>query len=170
MDVPGIVVVDTSAAVEVLIADASAHGIYVALFEAIRVSGAALAYNELLEAELIEAAFTWDVRRMAARDWRRERRDMQLARPMAREATILDEWEAFVGDFGALRVPLHTVTRRACQLLSVTGLGSYDAVHAATAEHLGARLITHDRLLARAAERFFGSIIGRSEEQHGSDS
>lgn len=94
---------------------------------------------------------------------------MQLERPVAREIAILDEWEMFIGDVGALRVPVHTVTRRACELLSITGLGSYDAVHAATAEYLGTRLITHDRLLARVAERFFGAITGRSEEQHGSD-
>ena len=63
MDVPPFVAVDTRAAVEVLINDAEYHHAYVDLFERVCRNGSAIAYCDLLEAELAEAAFTWDVKR-----------------------------------------------------------------------------------------------------------
>ena len=75
---PSLVVVDTSAAIELLVADAPSRREYVALFAHLRASDYEIAYSELLEVELLEAAFTWDVRRERRLDWRQARRDGTL--------------------------------------------------------------------------------------------
>jgi predicted nucleic acid-binding protein len=151
MDVPGVVVVDTSAAVEALVAEAKCHGAYAELFAAIRRSGAVVAYSELLEPELVEAAYTWDLRRQHPRDWRARRRAQTLSRVEERERRILRTWRQLAGEQRSVVVPIRSVVDASVAFVTNHGLGSYDAVHVATAHHLEAPILTHDRLMIRAA-------------------
>ena len=55
------VVVDTSVAIEVLVEEAPCRVGYSDIFDALRRSGTTVVFCDLLEAELIEAAYTWDL-------------------------------------------------------------------------------------------------------------
>lgn len=142
---PPFVVVDTSAAIEVLIREAEFHAEYVALFKRLREDGLGICCSELLGPELVEAAYAWDVRRMLPGRWRSERRDGMLVRPRARELTIADEWLRFVGEDAYLTVPIADVFDASVAIVNGTGLRSYDAVHLATAACLDLPIVTHDR-------------------------
>ncbi len=155
MDVPGVVVVDTSAAVEVLIADAEYHHAYVDLFARMSRSGTAIAYCDLLEAELVEAAYTWDLKRTAPGRWRERRRDRPDG---AREEEILHAWRSFTDSEHALLVRMTSVVDDAIELMPKTGLASYDAIHLAAALALGAPLVAHDRRLLVEASQF-GEVL-----------
>lgn len=160
MNLPGIVVVDTSAAVEVLVADAECHAAYVALMAQLRVADAAIVVSDLLEAELIEAAYTWDVRREPG-DWRRRRREGLLVRAARRELLVLDEWAGLLRGMRQERVGIASFLRPAARLMEQTGLGSFDAIHLAISIGFGAPLLTHDRHLARWAFEHAGAITDR---------
>ena len=151
MDVRGVIVVDTSVAVEALVAEAPCHEGYANLLAAIRKQGVMLAYCELLEAELVEAAYTWDIRRRYPRDWRARRRAQTLHRLEARERRILPAWRALAGENQSIVVPVRAVIDTSVDFVTDRGLGSYDAVHLATAFRLRAPILTHDRFMAQAA-------------------
>ena len=152
MDVPPLVVVDTSVAVEALIAESEMHADYDGLLRVLRAAGCRFAYNELLEAELIEAAYTWDARRERAHDWRSRRRTHGLPRGSARVRSVLAGWRGLVDDEPGLVIPVGVVVDAALAYVTERGLGSYDAVHLATARLMDCPIVTHDRMLARAAE------------------
>lgn len=161
MDVPPFVVVDTSAAVEVLVADAERHGAYVELMAMLRAVGAVVIVSDLLEAELLEAAYAWDVRR-AHGNWRRQRREGRLARPLRREVRVLDDWADVLTGMRQQRTTVEPWLRSAAQLMDQTGLGSFDAIHLAISIGYGAPLMTHDRQLARWAFEHAGAITDRT--------
>ena len=160
---PSLVVVDTSAAIELLVADAPSRREYVALFAHLRASDYEIAYSELLEVELLEAAFTWDVRRERRLDWRKARRDGTLQRTRRLEQTILRDWDAFNTGVTVQRHRIHPLLGDAAQLMGATGLGSNDAVHLALAQKLGAPIVTHDRPMMRAADAWPGALSVRSQ-------
>jgi predicted nucleic acid-binding protein len=157
MDVPPFVAVDTSAAVEVLISDAEYHHAYVDLFERVCRNGSAIAYCDLLEAELAEAAFTWDVKRADPKGWRAARRD-RPASARAREHEVLSAWRDVSDSEHALQVRMTAVVDDAVELMSTTGLASYDAIHLAVALALNAPLMAHDRRLLLEASQF-GEVL-----------
>jgi predicted nucleic acid-binding protein len=160
---PSLVVVDTSAAIELLVADAPSRREYVALFAHLRASDCEIAYSELLEVELLEAAFTWDVRRERRLDWRKARRDGTLQRTRRLEQTILRDWDAFLGGVPAHRYGTHSFLDDAARVMDVTGLGSNDAVHLALARSLEVPIVTHDRPMIRAADAWPGALSVRSQ-------
>jgi predicted nucleic acid-binding protein len=163
MDAPGIFVVDSSAAIDLLVGDSEHHAMSVEVFRRLARADSRLAYNELLEAELLEAAFTWDIRRSGDGRWRQRRRSGDLHRFIERERGILREWRAVVDALDAVILPVRAVVDDAGLLMTHLGIGSYDAVHLATARRLSAPLLTNDRLLARAAAPWPGAIIARGE-------
>jgi predicted nucleic acid-binding protein len=161
MGLPSIVVVDTSAAVDLVVEDSAHHRTCSDAFGSLVRAGVVFAFNELLEAELLEAAYTWDVRRGGNADWRRRRRDGDLRRSVEREHAVLEKWRDAITACEPIVVPVRAVVDQAGPLMTRLGIGSYDAVHLATARRLGAPLITNDRLLARASSRWPGAIMPR---------
>ena len=155
--------VDTSAAIEALVADAASHQEYRRAFADLRGQQVMIVFSELLEAELLEAAFTWDLRRQGG-DWRRLRRLPATERPRQLERTILDRWRSLAGRH-AVRIPVAAVVDRAASPMARFGLGSYDAIHLETARLVGAPLLTHDRALAVAAGAWPGAVSTRDSAQ-----
>ncbi len=140
-----LVLIDTSAAIEVLVPEATCHTGYTRMLQTVRRSGMGLAVSELLAPELVEAAYTWDARREYPRTWRALRQRRALIRPRARELTILAQWERVLHDFPHVLVPIADVMDASVKIVHETGIGSYDAVHLAAAAHVGASIMTHDR-------------------------
>ena len=159
---PSLVVVDTSATVEALVSDAPLNDRYRQLFRELRACDARLVWCELLEVELLEAAFAWDVRRERGRDWRRERRTGELQRTRALEQTIVADWRAFTAGIRTSVISTASLLEDAASMMGTTGLGSADAVHLAVARSLGAPILTHDRLMIHAARRWPGVLTERS--------
>ena len=155
------VVVDTSAAVEVLVGEAECRDAYLVLFDQLQRDGFGLAYSEAILPELLEAAYTWDSRRSGDRDWRRLRREGLLWRPRARELSILSDWQSFTHSWRIRTVGLSLVAQHAAGLMADTGLSSLDAIHLATALHVGAGIVSHDRGLLRVAEGYTTAITMR---------
>ncbi len=155
------IVVDTSAAVEVLVAEAEFRDAYLELFDQLRVDGFGLAYSDAIVPELLEAAYTWDARRSGDRDWRRLRRAGLLRRSRARELTILHEWDSFTEGWRTQAVGIRAVALSAARLMTDTGLSSLDATHLATAIHVGAGIVSHDRGLIRVAEQYTAAVTMR---------
>ena len=83
------IVVDTSAAVEMLVTEAESRIRYMTLFDQLRAAGYGIASSDVLLPELLEAAYTWDVRRSGGRDGRRLRRDGSAPRARARDHRAL---------------------------------------------------------------------------------
>lgn len=165
MDAPRLVVVDTSAAVEALVAEADCHEGYVALLGSIRRAKGSIAYSELLEPELVEAAYTWDIRRQSPGGWRALRRDQNAQRDRALERTVLRAWRSLAGEQTSVVIPIRAVVDASVEYVTDTGLGSYDAVHLATAHHLRAPILTHDRFMIRVAHPAIPVITLREEAQ-----
>jgi predicted nucleic acid-binding protein len=162
MDVPPFVVVDTSAAVEVLVVDAERRDAYRSLFAELRRAGTGLVFCDLLELELIEAAFTWDLRRGADPRWRGKRKTgSPFAERRPLELSIVDEWRSFVRGGKHAMVRGHDYIDGAIHLMHRTGLSSYDAIHAAAAISLGLPLMAHDRRLLDVASEHVEVITGR---------
>lgn len=155
------IVVDTSAAVEMLVTEAESRVRYVALFDQLRAAGYGIASSDVLLPELLEAAYTWDVRRSGGRDWRRLRREGSLDRPRALELEIIERWDGFLAGWRAHVVPNANVASHAAVLMAATGLSSLDAIHLATAIQLDASIVTHDRGLLAVASRMGRAITTR---------
>lgn len=153
------VAIDTSAAIEALVVDAVDHEPYRRSFATLHRLQVVIVFSELLEAELLEAAFTWDLRRRGG-DWRRLRRQFPADRPRQMERTIIERWRRLAGR-RATRIPVAAVVDRAASPMERFGLGSYDAIHLETAKLVGAPLLTHDRALAVAAGSCPGVVSAR---------
>lgn len=162
MEIPPLVVLDTSAVIEVLVRDAPFHEPYLARLVALRSDGYGFAYCDLLELELLEAAFTWDLRRGPNRAWRQDRRRGHVpANRHARELDILGEWRAFLGASPVLRAPAGAIADDAAGIMHETALASYDAAHVALATVLEAPIVTHDRRMADVAQRWVPVLTER---------
>ena len=155
------IVVDTSAAVEMLVTEAESRIRYMTLFDQLRAAGYGIASSDVLLPELLEAAYTWDVRRSGGRDWRRLRREGSLDRPRALELEIIERWDGYLEGWRSRVVPNAQVASHAKVLMAATGLSSLDAIHLATAVYLDTSIVSHDRGLLAVASRMDRAITTR---------
>ncbi len=155
LDVPTEVLLDTSFVVDALIDSQPSHEICANFLLQLVEAETVLYFSRLLDLELAEAAFRIALReryssyKTAREDGRARRRAGRLMEE-ARAA-----WGEALSAFGYLRVEIHEVADQAPALMTAHGLGSYDAVHAATADHLGLdAIVTLDSGFARLPSRF----------------
>ena len=111
-------------------------------------------YSSLLELELIEAGYQVALRDQYGKDWKRARRDGRARRRASRIAEqALAAWSELV-DLGFERVEASEVADDVRHLMQRYALGSYDAVHAASALAVRADgLIALDTAFARIPPR-----------------
>ncbi len=147
---PEFVVVDTSVAIEVLIEEAPHRVAYAKIFESAWQNGSTIVCCDLLQAELLESAFTWDIRRRAG-DWRRQRKQGSIVGRVPRELTILALWRRFLRGRASIEVPMRAFVDAAVPLMHERGLSSYDAIHLEVANRTGGSILTHDRFMIAAA-------------------
>jgi predicted nucleic acid-binding protein len=120
---------------------------------AARTSGAdtELAFSSLLDLELIEACYQVALRERWGKQWKQRRPD---GRARSRAARLADSatsaWTEIVQIVNATRVEATVVSAAVPDLMRTCALGSYDAVHVATANHLGIEtVLTLDTGFAR---------------------
>jgi predicted nucleic acid-binding protein len=109
-----------------------------------------VAYSSLLELELIEAGYQVALRDQYGKDWKAARRDGRARRRASRIAEeAFDAWSELV-NLGFDRIEASLVADAVPDLMHRYALGSYDAVHAATAFEVGADgLVALDTAFAR---------------------
>lgn len=136
---PRSILVDTSVVVDALVPSAPSHPACAKLFEDLAAADATVVYNDLLKTELCEVLFRlalaerWGTRRgeRARYDGRARRRAGRLLEAgLAAWSGILDAVDSFAVDHA-------TVSGEVPKLMRSYGLGSYDAIHVATAGHMG---------------------------------
>jgi predicted nucleic acid-binding protein len=151
---PPELVVDTSFVVDALSTTQSRHGACRAFLDTIRDSGSIVCFNTLLVVELWEAAYAIKLRRRHGGQWRRHRHDRRSLRPAgALRDTLDDAWRAALQGLSTVVVDLGEVVEGAPEFMSY-GLGSYDAVHVATAAYVDVQpLVTLDYHFSLVPER-----------------
>lgn len=144
--VPGEVVLDTSFVVVALNSAEPKHAECVAFLTQLTDRGSLLVHNRLLEVELAETAFKLAVReRHGTRGWPAKRADGRVRRRAGRIMKELhDSWREIVATRPSLCVELGEVVDAVPDAMHDWGLGSYDAVHAATASYTSAAIVTLD--------------------------
>lgn len=166
-DPPGYVVVDTSAFVAALISDEPTHNDYAGFLERCALAGTVLAYCELVELELAEAAIRIHLKRRHGRKANAVRSDGRVLRPARVFAVQLREaFFELLSGFDVIRVPISqevpsfapdgypettSLTRAAVTLVERIGVGSYDAVHIVCAMVASAPLLARDVGFARTS-------------------
>lgn len=146
-DLPDAVVLDTSFVVRALVDSECGHDEAQAFMERLTRSRSFMLHSALLEIELAEAAFKIAIKeRHGNRDWPAKRSDGRVRRRAARAAEeLIHRWRTAVGQSPSTSISLSSVTDSAFELMRRYGLGSYDAVHAATVAYTGAAaLVTND--------------------------
>ena len=131
---PEAMLLDTSVVVEALLPSEANHRACAGFLKRIVESQCTVIFNELLETELCEALFRLALKERHGRNWRAARYD---GRVRARAGRLLDDgmgaWrELLDSSFSSVRVQLSEVNGDVPELMRKFGLGSYDAVHAAT--------------------------------------
>jgi predicted nucleic acid-binding protein len=153
---PERVVLDTSFIFEALVTTQSSHVPCSAYLVRLAENGTAVFYNRLLEMELAETSFKYALLdRWGSKRWRRMRHDGR-ARPRAARFMhgVLSAWRDVLDGTPQQRVDLESVADRVPGLVERYGLGSYDAVHAATAIDTGVgRIVALDIGFASVPER-----------------
>ncbi|WP_260233404.1 type II toxin-antitoxin system VapC family toxin [Curtobacterium sp. PhB130] len=140
-------VLDTSFVVRALVETEVGHDEAGAFLKRLTSSRSFVLYSALLEIELAEAAFKIAIKeRHGNRAWPMKRSDGRVRRRAARVADeLIHRWRTAVGPSPSTSINLASVTDPAFQLMRRYGLGSYDAVHAATVAYTGATaLVTND--------------------------
>jgi predicted nucleic acid-binding protein len=140
--VPEAVVLDSSFVVRALLPNEPLHHRCRDYLARLADGGTTIFFNRLLELELAETAVKLAlIERYGRERWRTARLDGRARRRSSRllEAT-LGAWQAALDAFDHGRVEVEVVVSDATALMEL-GLGSYDAVHAATAIHTGCRTI-----------------------------
>lgn len=138
-----VVLVDTSFAVDALIASQRSHKLCRGFLARLLDDECTVCFNALLEMELAEAAFRIAVReRHSGRSLAEARRDGRVRRRAGRlMGDALSAWQETLEAFPYVRVSLEEVASSVPSVMRRLGLKSYDAVHAATAEFVSARAI-----------------------------
>lgn len=113
--------------------------------------GTKLVFSSLLELELIEAGYQVALRERHGSNWRQARSD---GRARARAAKLAEQalaaWHEALDAFAVTRVDAAEVAERIPALMRAYALGSYDAVHVATALTADVRtIVTLDTGFAR---------------------
>ena len=118
--------------------------------ERMSVAGTTLHFNRLLNMELAEALYQIALRERHRTDWRRFRHDGRARRRANRLLQRADAaWTSLLTAFSFAVYDLAEVSGRVPGLMTAYGLGSYDAVHAATAIESGVnRIVTLDTAFA----------------------
>ena len=158
--------VDTSAFIAALLPDEPGHDDYARFLERCALAGTVLAYCELVDLELAQAAINIYLRRRhgrrAANAARSDGRKLRPARAFASD--LREAFDELLSGFDVVRVPIsqtvHTagedgywesvpLTRAAVSLVERFGIGSYDAAHVVCALVASAPMLTRDRDFAR---------------------
>jgi|GEM_PF-5543549 len=104
--------------------------------DAIGDSGSAVYFNTLLVVELWEAAYVIKLRERHGGQWRRQRHDRRSLRPAnALRDQLHQAWRSALDALDVVVVDVGEVVERVPEFMSY-GLGSSDAVHAATAAYV----------------------------------
>jgi predicted nucleic acid-binding protein len=151
---PPELVIDTSFVVDALVAAQPRHDACRAFLDAIRDSGSVVYFNRLLVVELWEAAYTIKLRERHGGRWRGHRHDRRSLRPAKTlRDTLHDAWRAALQGLNIVVVDLGEVVERVPEFMSY-GLGSSDAVHAATAAYVDVQpFVTLDYHFSLVPER-----------------
>jgi predicted nucleic acid-binding protein len=156
LELPNRALLDTSFVVDALLSAQGHHtACSTALFDLARAEGT-FVYSELLEVELLEAVYRIALtERYGPKKWKRHRPDGRARRGVARiSQETLAAWETLDGALQGERVELSSVADQVPDLMHRYGLRSYDAVHVATAFHIGTKAVyTLDRDFARVPAR-----------------
>jgi len=130
---PEAILLDTSVVVEALLPSEANHRACAALFRRIAESECTVIFNELLETELCEAVFRLALKERHGRNWRAARYDGRVRR---RAGRLLNDgmgaWRELLDPLSWVSFGLGEVNSEVPELMRGHGLGSYDAVHAAT--------------------------------------
>jgi predicted nucleic acid-binding protein len=130
---PNHAVLDTSYVVEALLSGQTYHEACAEALERVVELSSRVSYSSLLELELVEAGYQVALRDQYGRHWKRARRDGRARRRAARIAEeALDAWSE-LAHLGFHRIEASRVGGAVPGLMQRYALGSYDAVHAATA-------------------------------------
>jgi len=143
---PQDLVVDTSFVVDALISAQPNHVICHRFVERLAAVGATLYFNRLLETELVEVAFRLALKERFGKEWMRRRHDGRSRKRVGRlMGQVQAAWEETLASFSFVRVELHEVTDAMPEMMRRYGLGSHDAIHAATSLYAGVpRIATLD--------------------------
>jgi predicted nucleic acid-binding protein len=135
---PNHAVLDTSYVVEALLSGQTHHRPCAEALEHVVELSDRVSYSSLLELELVEACYQVALRDQYGKRWKQARRDGRARRRAARIAEqALEAWSDLV-DLGFQRVEASVIAGEVPELMHRYALGSYDAVHAATAFTVGA--------------------------------
>lgn len=150
---PDHAVLDTSYVVEPLLSGQWHHVACAEALEHVVELATRVTYSSLHELELVEACHQVALRDQYGTRWKAARRDGRARRRASRIAEeALAAWSELVG-LGFHRVEASSVTDAVPELMQRYALGSYDAVHPATALATGADgLIALDVAFARIPE------------------
>lgn len=141
---------DTSYVVEALLSGQTHHHACAEALEHVVELSSRITYSSLLELELIEAGYQVALRDQYGKRWKQARSDGRARRRASRIAEqALAAWFE-LASLGFERVEASEVAEAVPDLMHRYALGSYDAVHAATANAVGADgLIALDTAFAR---------------------
>lgn len=145
--VPEAAVIDTSFLIEALSPAQPLHAPAQAYLERLAAAGRTLlVFNRLLELELAETAYLIALKERHKKDFKRFRHDGRARRRANRLLQgTLDAWADLLTVFDHATYDVGEVGHRVPELMTRYGLGSYDAVHAATALEAGVlAMITTD--------------------------
>lgn len=144
--IPAEVVLDTSFVVSALNVSEPKHRECVAFLQRLTDEQSLLVYNRLLEIELAEVAFKLAVKeRHGNRGWPSKRSDGRVRRRAGRiMKNFRASWADIVDTRPSLCIQVDEVAGDVPDAMHEWGLGSYDAVHAATAIYAATSLVTLD--------------------------
>ena len=135
---PDHAVLDTSYVVEALLSGQAHHKACATALEHVVELSSRVSYSSLLELELVEAGYQVALRDQYGRRWKQARRDGRARRRASRIAEeAIAAWSELT-NLGFERVEASRVAGAVPDLMHRYALGSYDAVHAATAFAIGA--------------------------------
>lgn len=120
--------------------------------------------SELLEVELVEAAFAIALKERWGKQWRQRRVDGRVRRRGRRLlGEVMSRFELLLSSVSHTSVPVGRIAGAAATLMAEYGLASYDAVHAASAIAAGAGVIvTTDTGFARLPSSLLAMYTDRS--------
>lgn len=162
--IPDRLTIDTSFAVEALLASQGHHPAAASFLATLAENGTELVFSRLLSLELRETAFQIGLKERHPKEWKRFRHDGR-ARPRAARLMrqTIQAWDAVLQSFVWIEVGVSDVASQADALMADHGLASYDAVHAATAiGHGGRVIVTLDAGFASVPESELTVYVDRS--------
>lgn len=161
---PEAVTLDTSFVVRGIITSERLHAACRSFLIALSASQSILVFNRLLEVELWEVALRIAIKERFPADWSRRRPDGRVLR---RARRLFDEvmgaWREILDVIPYVRVELQEVDYLAPHLITHYGLSSFDAVHAATALHVGVPdFVTTDAGFRRVPQTYLSLWVDSS--------